>query len=687
MPLKNCYVRICMNKISKFLKIAHESNLVSDLSFALASRFCQGDFASLMVIMLNFRLEQCADVCLKLDEKIINKKPSRLSFLKTIFASSQDKINLKNPNDDLFIETAQNILKKMANKRESFSLAELVAENLQEFSTYICKEDNLQDTPLVFDEKFERLYFHRYFDYEQYIATFIKSSIIQNTDDENLDDNLNLLFFNDKIEPNYQKIAVRQSYLNKFSVISGGPGTGKTTTVTKLLILLLAKNPKLKIALTAPTGKAASRLHESIVSQKKFILSNQQFLDNLKKIIPTCESEELINALPEEATTVHSLIKIIPHKVIPIYNAHNKLPYDVVLVDEVSMLDLSLFHNLVKALPQNCRLILLGDRNQLSSVEAGAVLAEISNYAITSKQSFFTELQKGYRCNEVISELAKLINADDFLDHYTQLLKTKNSTTWPHICSLFNKNNISFDEEHIITWYKDINSASKLANESLKKNSLNPNAKESFYPFVQYLKEKTQNGTQGLELNEIYKAFELLNYFRILCSNRNGPLGQNILNELISNQVFFEIYNKKRRESDKFFTGQVVMVTQNNQALGLANGDIGFCAPDKNHNNALRIFFEATSTDKERIVNPIFLNDYDLGFAMTVHKSQGSEYNTVALITSLVDNPVLTKELMYTAITRARDKVKLYCSDNIFKIACNRRIKRSGGLGLRLKYD
>lgn len=669
-----------MNKISEFLKTAHESSLVSPLSYALALRFCQSDFASLIVIMLNFRLEQCADVCLNLDERIASKKASILSFLKTAFASSQDKSSLKSLNGDLFIEYAQKILKKKANKRESFTLAEIISENLSEFAPYISEEENLLDTPLVFDEKLKRLYFHRYFDYENEAASFIKNSITQAEPDNNLDTNLDLLFYDDNGNmPNYQKIAVKQSYLNKFSVISGGPGTGKTTTVTKLLILLLAQNPQLKIALSAPTGKAAARLHESIVSQKNFFLSKPQFLDNLKKIAPFCEAADLIASLPEETTTVHNLLKIIPHIVIPKYNEHNKLPYDVVLVDEVSMLDLSLFHHLVKALPENCRIILLGDRNQLSSVEAGAVLAEISNYAISSKHSFFTELKIGYRCNEKISELAKLINSDDFLEQYEKLLKNKTSSAWPNICTLFNKDKISSSQGEVITWYKNFDSAQKLANECLT------DVNGGFIGFINELKNKTKDGTEGLDSIAAHEIFKQLNTFRILCSNRNGELGQNILNDLIADQVFYRIYKRKRNESDKFFTGQVIMITQNNQALELANGDVGFCAPCKEQNNALRIFFEGSNASNARIINPIFLNSYDLGFAMTVHKSQGSEYDTIALVASLVDNPVLTKELMYTAITRARNKVKLYCSEAIFKIACQRRIKRSGGLGLRLK--
>ena len=270
-------------------------------------------------------------------------------------------------------------------------------------------------------------------------------------------------------------------------------------------------------------------------------------------------------------------------------------------VDEVSMLDLSLFHHLQDALYNNCRLILLGDRNQLSSVEAGAVLSEICSYAIEnqSKVSFFTELQKGWRCNEEISEMAKLINSEDFLTTYTNL-NYKNlhyTKAWPLTTPLFDKKaKTTHSLNNVITWYKDPNylTTAQIAKDSLAEIKDDPQG--SFYTFIKFLKDKTQNGLYGLNTEDVKIAFKYLNYFRILCSNRNGTISQNTLNEIISNKVFSFIYERNRNFEDVFFTGLVVMVTKNNQTLGLANGDVGFCAPDAENNGALRVFFEGDNS-------------------------------------------------------------------------------------------
>jgi exodeoxyribonuclease V alpha subunit len=667
----------------EILTLAPKSSLVSNLSLALARRFAQSDFAALLIIMLNFRLENCRDVCLNLDKD--------LSFdtieycLREIFSSRSDHNLPLTKDDNLFSQKAAAILQKKAKRRKFFSLKQLLEENLKDFGPFISKAYVKADTPLIFDEDKERLYFKRYYDYECKCAHYIKNAIIA-TSDLSLEKDLNLLFpHTEKSVLDYQRLAVKEAYLNKFAIISGGPGTGKTTTVTKLLLLLLAKNPHLKIALTAPTGKAAARLRESIIAQKNQSFNKDELIQALNLVAKDGQGLQLLESLPENTTTVHRLLKIIPHQVIPQYNARHKLPFDVVLVDEVSMLDLALFHHLLEALKEDTRLILLGDRNQLSSVEAGAVLAEISSYALTSHQSFFTELKKSYRFKTPeIAEIAALINAPDFKEQYLELKKLnaqgKSSTLYPHISPLFKDDAVTFSTSKVIIWHKEVtaHTASALAAMALGDNSA---FDESFDNFVTALKA---TATTGVQDQDIASLFKLLNQFRILCSNRHGPLGQNNLNALIADKIFQRIYAHKRTLNDKFFIGEVILITQNNQALGLANGDVGFCAFDY-EDKALRFYFEGEDHDKAyRKVNPLFVSDYDLGYAMTIHKSQGSEYETIAVVTALELNSVLTAELIYTAITRAKSKVKLYCREEIFKEACSRRIKRSGGLLLRL---
>ena len=696
-----------MNNNLTLIESSDNVSLVSNLSKALARRLAKTDFAALIVVMLNFRLESCRDVCLNLDEKIKNDKYEIQSFLVKIFSPREERISKRDNTD--FIEKCSSILCEAAGSLKSFTLDKIIEKNKKDFLENLTYASRLEEKPLVFDDKLKRLYFYRYFKYEHDCSDYIKTSIsLENQDQNTLDEELNLLFDGAQDNPNYQKIAVKQAFLNRVAVISGGPGTGKTTTVTKLLIMLLSHNPNLRLALTAPTGKAAARLKESIDSQKNNPSSEfKNSLDLLlkKNSSPVKTATELLDLIPSETMTIHRLLGVIPHQVKLKFNRENKLPYDVLLIDEVSMLDLALFAHVCAAMPDRSRLILLGDRNQLSSVEAGAVLSEICTFANekfplpdkltndTKLKTFFIELQKGYRCNEEISSLASLINSRNFLKKYNDIVLKKAETMreYPIIASLFNeKEPVCYSKNKDITFYKDDkyllpknNSLSFIVEKSLCDNK---DECQSFYAFVNFLKEKTCNGKTGLKYLDVKEAFKHLKKYRILCSNRNGILGQETLNKVISENVYRMIYEENKSPSKTFFVGRVVMITKNNQALRLSNGDVGFCALDENEN--LRVFFEdSTAPYGYRTVNPLFLNECEDGYAMTIHKSQGSEYHTVALAIAIEKNPVLTKELVYTGITRAREKVLIFSKGYIFKEACSDAIKRTGGLNLRLREE
>ncbi|MGA8181442.1 MAG: exodeoxyribonuclease V subunit alpha, partial [Desulfobacterales bacterium] len=220
--------------------------------------------------------------------------------------------------------------------------------------------------PLILDHK-SRLYLYRYWDYEQRLSTAIMSRIHQdigNIDLSALKDGLNRLFPENENHPfNWQKVAAMMAAMKRFCVITGGPGTGKTFTMAKILALLLELTPgkMLHILLAAPTGKAAARIGESIKAAKKTL---------------NC-SEHVIGAIPSEATTLHRMLKTIPGSPYFYYNAENQLHADVVVVDEVSMADLALTAKLFEAVKSDARIILIGDRDQLASVETGFVLADI----------------------------------------------------------------------------------------------------------------------------------------------------------------------------------------------------------------------------------------------------------------------------------------------------------------------
>lgn len=283
------------------------------------------------------------------------------------YAPPEDPDHIE-PEDLLYLQMQENVPKTSATLTKLLTTSPAITQ------------DASNELPLVWD--LDRLYVRRYFLYEQRIAAYIHNMQFRLPENEALTKALIDLLFppeKDIVLPgglNWQKVAALMSTTSNFTVISGGPGTGKTTTVFKLLLLLLCLSyQKRQILMCAPTAKAAARMGESISNQLKD--ENTEAL-----ILKLCEvsgadAEQIKSILPRQAETVHRLLKVRPHMVTPIYNAHNKLNCDVLIVDEVSMLEMSLFAKLVDALPENCRLILLGDKDQLSSVGAGMVLGDI----------------------------------------------------------------------------------------------------------------------------------------------------------------------------------------------------------------------------------------------------------------------------------------------------------------------
>lgn len=272
------------------------------------------------------------------------------------------------PEDLLYLQMQENVPKT------SVALTKLLT------TSPAITQDASNELPLVWD--LDRLYVRRYFLYEQRIAAYIHNMQFRLPENEALTKALIDLLFppeKDAMLPgglNWQKVAALMSTTSNFTVISGGPGTGKTTTVFKLLLLLLClSDQNRQILMCAPTAKAAARMGESISNQLKD--ENTEALILKLCEISGADAEQIKSILPRQAETVHRLLKVRPHMVTPIYNAHNKLNCDVLIVDEVSMLEMSLFAKLVDALPENCRLILLGDKDQLSSVGAGMVLGDI----------------------------------------------------------------------------------------------------------------------------------------------------------------------------------------------------------------------------------------------------------------------------------------------------------------------
>lgn len=467
-------------------------------------------------------------------------------------------------------------------------------------------------TPLIAEA--DRLYLHRYWHYEERLARQLGALARQQFDTGHLAASLDRYFPSQGDEIDWQRTAAQAAVNQALSIITGGPGTGKTTTVLKILALLLeTSHQKLHIALAAPTGKAAMRLQESIVANKPGL---------------ACAADVKAR-IPEQAKTLHRLLGAKPPTPYFHHDAGNPLPYDVVVVDETSMVDLALMSKLVDALKPGSRLILLGDKDQLASVESGSVLADLS--AGLAERT--VELQKSHRFQGRIKQLAVAVNRQD-IDQAWQLLQEPDPAV----------RRLSSDP---IDWII-----------------------EKYAEYLQAIKD-------GSDPTGIFAAF---NRFRVLCSNQRG---HNSVGE-INRRVEQELANRgKVRPGSVWYAGKPVMITANHAGMQLYNGDIGLCLNDSEHGGQLRVFFPRG--EQFRKLLPARLPPWETVFAMTIHKSQGSEFENILIALPDAVNPVLSKELLYTAITRAKQSVAVSADQAIFDACVGHRVARYSGLAAKLK--
>jgi exodeoxyribonuclease V alpha subunit len=508
--------------------------------------------------------------------------------------------------------------------------------------------------PLILDDR-SRLYLFRYWEYQEKLADSIRRRIHDTGVDSGIgflkEELMRLFPFNEAETINWQRVAAFTALMKQFCVISGGPGTGKTSIVATILALLLkqAESERLRIALTAPTGKSAAKLQEAIRNMKT------------KLACPDSIKEEI----PEEASTIHRMLGSIPDSPYFRHNAKNTLPVDVVVVDEASMVDLALMSKLIQALPLQARIILLGDKDQLASVEAGAVLGdicdtgtehsfsqgfckdckEVTGYTIHTQQNGTPEseirdciiqLEKNYRfgSDSGIGAVSYAVNKGDG-DHAIKLMKS----------------GVYGD----ITW----------------KNLPHPN------DLPQVIKDTIIQGYGDyLRAMNPFEVFQVFERFRILCALREGPFGVAALN-ILAEQILRE--ERLINPDMIWYPGRPVLITRNDYTLRLFNGDMGIVLPDPSVNNELRVFFPATDGTVKKF-HPFRLPEHETVYAMTVHKSQGSEFDKVLLILPDRESPVLTRELIYTSITRAKKSVEIWGNENVFRTAVSRYIERTSGL-------
>jgi exodeoxyribonuclease V alpha subunit len=514
--------------------------------------------------------------------------------------------------------------------------------------------------PLILDNH-NRLYLYRYWEYEKKLSDAIRQRAAgeqQDFNSQELARNLNMLF--PPKEPrkiDWQKVAAVVAVLKRFSVITGGPGSGKTFTIARILALLFQclQADKPHVYLVAPTGKAAARLGESVIEAKQLL--------NCSSLIK--------NAIPHEVHTIHRLLKPIAGTPYFKRNAENPLAADIVVVDEASMVDLALMSKLIQAVPSEARLLLIGDKDQLASVEAGSVLGDICG----------RQLIHGFSKNF----LSKL-------EQFTQFKFAEAGQT-SHPVSCLQDCITVLQESYRFAPQSGIGGLGRAVNRGDDKAALafltNPAEKSiAWHPgpsgahLMQDISRKIVAGYRKyLTLPDPVLAMKEFARFKILCALKIGPAGANAINRLAEETLNREgLISCDRRKNQPWYRGRPVLITKNDYNLGLFNGDIGITLPDpKSAEDNLYVYFPDASGDVKRFPTHR-LGEHETVYAMTVHKSQGSEFDHIILLLPEKDYSLLTRELIYTGLTRARQSVSIWGPEPVLKAAIKRKIERTSGL-------
>ena len=521
--------------------------------------------------------------------------------------------------------------------------------------------DATSNLPLILDDE-NRLYLHRYFDFERRLAARLMQFVDAPAFDvpvARLRAQLDALFAGNAStsgdRADWQKLAVALAMLRRLTIISGGPGTGKTTTVVSLLACLVEQSTDCRIALAAPTGKAAARMHDAMRAR-------------FAQLPPW-----LAARFPTESFTIHRLLGVTSSGGFR-HHARNRLPIDVLVVDEASMLDLALATRLFEAVPDTARVILLGDKDQLAAVEAGAVFSEICGDPTLS-----------VKMRERLADVTGIPAGRIVPSSPAEATPLRDTVVW------FSENFRFTADSGIARLAREINAGNAQGALTLLRSKTDASVAwlgdEGRSPAAEAI-ACAQDGYAGylaaLEANrsEPRSVFEAFARFRVLCAERHGPRGVTGMNDALS-RWFRESLDHPRDPGlrSPWYPGRPIMVLRNDYVLRLYNGDIGIVLPEGDER--LMVFFP-DADGAFRAIAPARLPEHETAFATTVHKSQGSEFDQVLLMLPTGTSRVVTHELIYTGVTRARTRVTIAADAEALTHGIDRRVRRDSGLIARL---
>ncbi|MGE8557932.1 exodeoxyribonuclease V subunit alpha [Acinetobacter sp. UBA3106] len=527
-----------------------------------------------------------------------------------------------------------------ATRQQADTLHDLVvpAENIQ---------DNRQDqvAPFVFDR--QHLYLYRYWALENSLAQQVarlKQQTIPAVD---------LSAYPDLLTDEYQVQALKMVAKQALNIITGGPGTGKTYTLARIIAVLNQAMPNIRIAMAAPTGKAAQRMKEALQNSLNDKKLQDLVTDELKQLNPI---------------TIHRLLGLGTGSQ-PRFHAKQPLPYDVIVVDEASMLDLSLANMLLSAVPDQARLILLGDADQLAAVDVGAVLADLQQVPDLAENRVHLVNSRRFEAGALIGKMAQFIQTQQAVQTSAALLEQ------------FKQQVVAPSEIHAVALQAEMQDQIQLEylpaqlSRQFDRTAYYDKLMLGYRAYIDALKSYLTADEPELWVTQVVKIFD---DYRILAAIRHGAFGLNQLNQQIEQRLLEALSLQMSKQGD-WYVGRPVMMTYNDYQLGFSNGDIGICFK---RNRDGQSQFEVYFPSLEKWVPATRLpKSIETAFVLTIHKSQGSEFTHTAVVLDEAAKNLLSKELLYTAITRAKKVVSVLADSETFVQALTiKTIRKSGVL-------